>query len=300
MVGSYFIHKALSGEMNGDYPTDEKEKNRWKDLQIQPNSMQIGKSWHSLDRLGPYSMVGRISANLAHVFQTYDGKDEGAMTQAIFASVLGTAKVLAGDVGFETLRNIVDVMENPRSASRFAAWQLSSYVMPVSLVTQTASFMDPYMRQADSLIKGFKYHIPLLRETLAPKRDPLYGEPEPNPGYHAILRSTQTNLDPVKTEMDRLHYYPAEPGKTIGNVKLTPEQYDKYEATAGPLVKRMLTATVTQPGWENKPPAIRKEIMQAVVTYAREKAESAMLRDNGGEIAKAARVKAIQEATGVP
>ena len=278
-LGAYFIHKALSGTMTPDYPTDSKEKQRWKDLNIQPNSMQVGDRWMSIDRLGPYAMVGRLAANYAHIYQNYDFNDDHAAMNASLALALGTVKVLAGDVGFETIRNIVDVMENPKQGARFAAFQLSTYAQPVSFVTQAASAMDPYMREANSFVAGYKYHIPMLRETLAPKRDPVYGEPIPNPGYHAILRSAPMNADQGKAELDRLKYYPAAPQRTIGHVKLTDEQYDRYEATAGPLVKQMLSAEVNSQRYQSLPDAAKTERVKGIIEFARARARMALQMD---------------------
>lgn len=275
-VGGYFIHKALSGEMNGDFPTDQKEKNRWKDLGIQPNTVKMDGQWVSMDRLGPIGMVARLSANYAHIFQHYDPTDDHAMMKATFAFALGTAKVLGDDVGFETVRNIVDVMENPREAARFAAWQLSSYAMPISLITQTASAMDPNMRVANSFVDGFKYHLPYVRETLPAKRDPIYGEPVPNPGYHSILRSSPINTDPVKNELDRLQYYPTAPERTIGHVKLTDEQYDRYEATAGPFVKQMLNAAISGPRYAQMPDVAKQALLKGIISAGRARARQAM------------------------
>ena len=275
-VSAYFIHKALSGTMTPDYPTDPKERNRYKDLGIQPNSMKIGEQWVSLDRLGPYAMVARNAANYAHIFQNFDLKDEGAAMQATLAFALGTAKVLASDVGFETIRNIVDVMENPREAARFAAYQLSSYAMPVSFITQGASFFDSYQRVANSFIKGFEYHIPGLRETLLPKRDPIYGEPVPNPGFHNLFRGSPINTDPVKAELDRLKYYPTAPQHTLGHVKLDDAQYDRYEATAGPLVKQMLTAAVQAPRYAQMPDFAKQEMLKGIIAAGRARARQAM------------------------
>lgn len=279
-VGAYFIDKALSGKATGDYPTDPKERRRWAMEGIQPNSIQADGQWISLERLGPQATVARIAANYAAIIKNYDGQDDKALMTAGLSFVLGTAGALADDVGFETIRNIVNVLENPQEAARFAAWQLSSYAMPVSLVTQFASAKDPYMRQADTILDGLKYHIPALRETLTAKRDPLYGEPVPNPGYHDILRQSPVSSDPVKAELDRLKYYPTAPEKTIGGVRLTSEQYDRYEATAGPLVKQMLSAAVNGPNYAEMPDFEKQAMLKSIIGAGRARARAAMQADD--------------------
>lgn len=276
-VGAYFINQALSGNATGDYPVDPKERARWAIEGIQPNSIKADGQWISMERLGPQATVARIAANYASIIKNYDGKQDDALMKASLAFALGTAGALADDVGFETIRNIVNVLENPKEAARFAAWQLSSYAMPVSLTTQFASFADPYMRQADSLINGLKYHTPGLRETLLPKRDPIFGEPVPNPGYHNILRKAPVNTDPVKEEMDRLGYYPTAPEKKIAGVQLSPELYDRYEVMAGSMAKTALEGFVGHPSWGQMPPQARVAIMKSTIQESRKTAQAMIL-----------------------
>lgn len=276
-VGAYFINQALSDNATGDYPVDPKERARWAIEGIQPNSIKADGQWISMERLGPQATVARIAANYASIIKNYDGKQDDALMKASLAFALGTAGALADDVGFETIRNIVNVLENPKEAARFAAWQLSSYAMPVSLVTQFASAADPYMRQADSILNGLKYHIPGERETLLPKRDPIFGEPVPNPGYHNILRKSPVNTDPVKEEMDRLGYYPTAPEKKIAGVQLSPELYDRYEVMAGSMAKTALEGFVGHPSWGQMPAQARVAIMKSTIQESRKTAQAMIL-----------------------
>lgn len=276
-VGAYFIDKALKGVVTGDYPTDPVEQRRWKIEGIQPNSAAVDGEWHSLERMGPViGTVPRLAANYAAIIKQYDGGQDESLMKAAFMMALGTASVLTDEVGFETIRNIVEVLENPKQAARMAAYQLASYVNPYSMLAQTASAMDPFMREADTLLNGIKYRLPGLRETLLPKRDPLYGEPVANPGYHTILREAPVNADPVKNELDRIQYYPTAPQRTIGGVKLTHEQYDRYEATAGPLVKELLRNAVNSPQYQRLPVGAQRAMVKGIISYGRAKARAAM------------------------
>jgi len=273
-VGTYFIHKALNGQATGSYPADPKERRRWQMLGIQPNSIAANGQWFNIDRLGPQATVARIAANYAYVIQHYDGSQDDAMMKAGLALVLGTTKALSDDVGFQTIANIVNVLENPQEAARFAAWQLSSYMMPVSLVTQFASALDPDMRRADSLVKGLMYHLPGVRQELLPKRDPVYGEPVPNPGYHALVRESPISTDPIKAEMARVGYFPTPPRKEIAGVKLDEKQYDEYEATAGPLVKQLLQRWA--PSLQGRPDGVKAKEFAILVQAGRAQARAAM------------------------
>lgn len=275
-VGAYFINQAMQGNATGDLPTDPVERKRWQELRIQPNSIKVGDFWVSTDRLGPAAMVGRIAANWASVMMHYDGNDESAFMKASLSVALGTAAVLSSDVGLESVKNIIDTLENPAQAARTAAWQLASLADPVTFAAQGASYLDPYMRRADTFTNALRYRTPIARETLLPKRDPLYGEPVPNPGYHAILRETPIVNDPIRTELDRLKIYAAYPQSRIGGVKLTEDQYDRYEATAGQLVKDLLQNYMDRSNYAATPDAVKTKDLRHLISLGRAEARKAM------------------------
>ena len=272
----YFINKGLAGTATGDYPIDPNERREWQLTGKQPNSVQIGDQWVSEERLGPAGNLVRLGGGLGAVINRYDGKDDEGLLKAIWAGAMVGANQISDETGFQFIRNVLDVIEGRQDPARFLSWQAGALMYPSSLVSQFASFEDPYMRQANSLLDGLKYRIPSQRETLLPKRDPLYGEPVPNPGYHAVLRESPVNTDPVKAELDRIGYFPTAPQKHIGGVKLTPEQYDKYEATAGPLVKQMLSAAIQTPAYRRADIRGQKAWVKGLIEAGRAKARAAV------------------------
>ena len=283
VVGSsimgYFINKALSGDANGDYPTDTKERHEWSLMNKQPNSIKMGDQWVNMERLGPPGNLAKLGANIGSIINHYDGKDEDAVTKAMWSTWMAAVNQVGDEVGFQTLRNAIDAIEDPKKASRFMAWQIGSGIPFSSFLSQNASIMDPDMRVANTLVNGLKYRIPFVRETLLPKRDPIFGEPVHNPGYMSIMRESPINQDPVKSELDRLQYYPTAPQRTIGHVKLTDEQYDRYEATAGPLVKQLLAKEITTQRYRSQPDTEKVKDIQGAIAYGRGQARAALQMD---------------------
>ncbi len=277
---SYFALKGYSGAAHGGYPVDEKERRRWAMLGIQPNSAQIGGDWYSLDRFAMPGNLAKLGAGFGEIVRNYDGKDDHAMMKAAWGVMMTMVNQIADETGFQTTRNFIDVMDGRQSPTRFLAWQAGSFIPFSSLLSQGASFFDPEMRVADGLIEGLKYRIPFLREGLLPKRDPLYGEPLQNPGYHTIFRQNPVNADPIKSELDRIGqavgWYPGAPQKNINHVKLTDEQYDRYEATAGPLVKQMLSAAVQSPHYQQMPDVGKQALLKGIIEAGRARARQAM------------------------
>jgi hypothetical protein len=282
-VMAYFTHKYMQGQVTSNYPTDPNERKDWA-LQGKPaNSIQIGERWVSFERFGPAGDLAQIGAaigSIAHRFamdkaDPAKGTDE-AFSHAIWATANAAANTIGNEVGFQSLRNFMDAIEDEKKGGSFASYQATSMLPFSSLLTQTASFMDPHMRVAKGMVNALSYRIPELREVLLAKRDPLYGEPLDNPGYHGILRSLPINTDPVKLELERVNLHPTAPRDVIGGVKLTPEQYDRYQATAGPLVQRALTSLVNHPGWQQIPPADRADTLKATISAMRQQAATAM------------------------
>jgi len=295
---SYAVYKGLMGDATGSYPTDPKERQRWKDQNIQQNSIKAFDQWWSLERLGPVGIAFKIGADIGYIARSWDHNDKALgenVTNAMGHLALAFANAYSTEAGFQGVANLMDLMQGKRTPSQWAAYQGASFAQPISFLSQAASFMDPHAREAKTLIDGVKMRLPFLRETLPAKLDPLYGEPRPNPGYLNIERHVPVMADPVKQELERLDYHPTAPAPHISGVRLTPEQYDRYQATAGPLVKEALTALVQQPGWSDIPAELRKEALQKTVRTMRAYAAMSMQMDQPEiiESARQARLKRI-------
>lgn len=202
------------------------------------------------------------------------------MTKAIWSASMAAANVVGNEVGFQSLRNVMDALENQQKGSRFAAWQAGSFMPFSSFISQNASILDPYQREAKSIIDGLKYRLPVVREGLLPKRDPIYGEPVPNPGYHSVVRSGAINTDPIRAELDRLQIYPTAPEDRIGGVKLTPELYDRYQAVAGAFTKSGLEAIMNGQGWREMPRIAQETMVRNVISSSRKAAVATMQAAN--------------------
>ena len=283
VVGStimgYFANKYLSGEVTPDYPRDPVQQREWRLMNKQPNSVLMGDRYVSLDRLGPAANLARLGANLAAVAHHFtETKADAPYMEALWASWMAVVNQVGDETGFQTLQTFIRAKENPKEAEKFIARQMSS-IIP-SLVAQPASAIDPDLRHANTMWDAIKYRLPIARETLMPKRDPIYGQPIANPGYHSLFREGAIENDPVKLEMDKIGYYPDAPHKFIGGVKLTPEQYDKYEATAGPLVKDALGRLIRIPNWDRLGPVAKTELMRTTISAMRQRAAMAMQVDD--------------------
>jgi hypothetical protein len=272
-VSGMVANWAVNDTLTGYGPTDPSERARWLRTH-EPYSVRLGGWWYSYNKFGPIGDLIGVTANLVEVGPKMA---EGEYGQAAGKVIKATSRMLEDEVGMQGLKNLMDAMDDPdNKMGRFVSGQAASNLPYSSLLRQTASFNDPYMREAKTFVDQLRYATPWARQDLLPKRDWL-GEPMDNPGYRSIIRQRPVNADPVDAAVAQLRgFKPAPPQDRIGGVKLPPKMYDEYQATAGAMTRAGLEVMVRAPGWGEIPPGIREQIIHSTVEKARQTAGSMM------------------------
>jgi hypothetical protein len=195
---------------------------------------------------------------------------------------------------------MIRALEDPdRWGQRFVQQFLSSF-LPFSVGEgQIARTIDPYSRQARTLMDAFQAKIPWLSEALLPRRD-IWGEEIPNkqalvPGVTAIYESHMNN-DPVNQALLRLSVFPGPVSRKVRGVELTDQQYDDLTRSAGRMAKMRLDQIVASPGFAQMPEFAQREIMDKTVSQMREAARTMLMMnpDNHGIIDTANAAKRAQ------
>lgn len=280
MLGSsvmgWFTWKALQGQATGDYPTDAETRQDWIATGRQPNSILVNNTWVSFDKFGPAGSLGSLGANVAQVVQRAEKPDDDAIANATFQAAVAAFRLMSDQVGFQSLANMYEATIDDKKGAAWIASEASSFLPFSSMISQSASEADPYMREVKTLMDGLKYRLPELRDKLLPKRDVL-GDPIPNPQYGNIIRQRPFINDPVIQELHSVEIHLAPPQDRVKDVKLPPSLYDEYQVKAGALTKAMISSLIAQPGWSKMPYFARKEILQKTITAARQAAEAQMM-----------------------
>jgi hypothetical protein len=272
-VSAMVANWAINDTITGYGPTDPTERARWLRTH-EPYSVRLGGSWYSYNKFGPIGDLVGLVANLVEVGPKVG---EGEYAEAAGHVMKATSRILEDEVGMQGLVNLLDAMDDPdRKMGRFVAGQAASNLPYSSLLRQTASISDPYMREAKTFVDQLRYNVPFARQELLPKRDWL-GQPMDNAGYGNIIRQRAVNADPVDVAVSQLRgFKPAPPQPRIGGVALPPKMYDEYQTTAGGLTRGALEPLVTSPRWGEIPPGIREQIIHSMVENARKTAGSMM------------------------
>lgn len=232
-LGAYLAGKGL---ITGQ-PKDAAEARQW-ELENKPrNSILINGQWKSLNSIGPESIVLLAGAKFNEDMNNPE-KGFGGFAGDVGKDVL--------DQSFLTgIQQPVNAITDPVRYGKSYVGNLLSSPIP-NLVKDLGKSQDPYQREANSITDYAKSNIPLVRNTMLPRRDAL-GNPIPQEptGVNAFIDPFNTKTpvnNPVVNELSRLNSVGANatPGKiagtqTIGGIKtkLTPEQLDTFESSVG-------------------------------------------------------------------
>lgn len=303
-------HLANEGLLSGQYPTDQKEQQRWKAEGIQPNSVKVGNKWISLNYLGPVGMLFGAGKD----YQNAVARGDNGTAQA----VAGFGKNLTGQsflTGFSGFANAIN--DPQRSASKFINSQAASIVP--SIVADIANSTDHMQRQADTIGQSIQARLPGARNTLPVKQD-VYGNPltqrtDPinllaNPLRPSNAKGTD---NPVVSEVNRLHNVdpnnaalqvtpiPVNKSIKIGtqNIKLTNQQAYNLQHQVGQYTQQQWGALIQTPQYQNMSDTEKANALNSIRATATEVAtRDFVTKNNVATYTKPASAKAVAMASG--
>lgn len=248
VIGALTLVGAKSGFISGGGPRDKKARENLMATGWREYSICIGGKWHSFSRTEPFGTILGLSADAAEI---WDYVEEG--TQEELAAMIGmaVAKNLTSKTYLVSVSTFLDVMNNPdRYGPRWVSRMAGSFV-PAFLQQVNREYFDPELREARTAIEAIKGRIPYFSKGVHPRRDrwgasirldaslgdglgvglisPIrtseVSTPENNP-MDAVDREILRNEMRVPTAKPRVHYNGV-------NVKLTDEEFDRYQVLAG-------------------------------------------------------------------
>jgi len=250
-------------------------KNRGKAGVWQPYSILIGDTYYEYARIQPTGTLMGMAADMAAVWDhmTDEEKDKvPKMLSTAFAQAITNQTFLQG------IANFVNALSDPtRFGPRFLQSMAGSMVP--NIIGQPTTMADPVVREVNSALEAIQARIPGMRQDLLPKRDWL-GEPVPAKerlGVVMPIREQEISDDKVRLEAARLDIsMAAAPKKThigkgtgkLGDVKLTPEEQDKFEQVGGEFAHGILQNIVNAPGYDQMPDMVKRKVFSNVLTAA--------------------------------
>jgi hypothetical protein len=287
---------AMEGLITPSAPSDRHEAAMTEMVNGTPHSLRIGDLSIELNRLGVLGLQMGIAADLYHVADRI-GKDEATEIASLLVHSFAHNFM---DEGFA--KGPSDMMKALDDPDRYGATWIrnfvSSFAVPYSVgAGQIARRIDPYSRQARTLIDAMKAKVPWLSETLMPRRD-IWGEPVLNREYWGVYVERLKN-DPVNRTLKEIGMFPSPVKRDIRGVDLTDEQHDQYAMLAGRQAKLMVSAAVLSPGFAGLPAGQQVMLVERAITKARGMAANHVMM-TWPDIYRQATQEKIENITGSP
>lgn len=266
---------AMEGNISGAGEPDPGKRRVQQAAGLQPYSIKFGNTWYNYQRLQPFGTLVGMAADIAEVWDHLNEEESDKvpkMLSVAFANAVTNQTFLQG------ITNVVNAMGDPtRFGPRFVQ-QYAASTVP-AIIGQTTQMFDPVVREVDSVLDAVKARVPGLRQTLMTKRD-IFGEPQQQKerlaGISPIQESAEST-DKVRTEAARLGLSVADtPKKThigrlsgkMGDVKLEPEERDRFADVGGHLAYQLLQPIVNGENWEGLSDLAKKRVFERVFAQA--------------------------------
>ena len=223
----------------GDYPTDPRERERWKEARIKPYSIRLPNgTWIAYNRFAPVGMYVGQAVALREAMER--GNEQGIAGAA--STLAASSLKQINDMPFLSgLSDLLDAVKDPdRSAERFGQGIVTGLVP--NILRDVRQQADSTMREARGVPQAVQNMIPGLSQRLPASIDVLGRERtyEPSRLLRATKVLTTQRTSPETDLFARLEWSPNAPGLLLERGK----EKKKLEGKDAELFKREMGAAV--------------------------------------------------------
>ena len=259
-----------AGFLNKSSPSDAREAYLDRRVNGMPHSLKIGNLSIDLSRLGVLGIQMGIAADLGFAADKISHEEWSEVGALVVHSIAQNFL----DEGFmRGPSDMIKALDEPdRHGASYMTNLLSSAIVPYSVgMQQIASRIDPYAREARTLMDKIIRKIPWESESLEPQID-MWGIPVQNREYIGVY-AQRIASDPVDRELLRLGVYPSKPKREINGVELTPQQYTRYQQIAGQMARHMVEPIITNIPPGTIPDGVKSDLIHSAINKARQSAQ---------------------------
>lgn len=292
------VAAANEGLITGGGQPDKRLRATDKAAGVKPYAIKMhGRYYDGYLRMAPIGPLIGAAVDM-HEFWGYMTSEEhdqwARMLAFAFANVATNQSSMTG------LTNVVNVLQDPSRYGENYFESLAGSVIP-SIVGQTASDIDPLMREIHGMQEAMRARIPLMREGLIPQKD-LFGKPIAAPERLWVgspFTVSAASVDKTRLEASRIGFATPDIPKTFDTipnaklgtmdlVRLTPEQKDVFATRSGQLAYKILQPQVENPKWDNYPKLVKRKIFEETFKSARDYAQAKLIAGQDPAVTKAA------------
>jgi hypothetical protein len=258
VIGTIVFAGVKDGVVTGSGLTEPEKMRAKRAAGWQPYSFKIGDKYYSYQRLDPVARLIATAADVGELWETADTGQRPEIAATVMASI-GNATI--SQTYLSGLANAVNAITDPTRYGKRWIDQYAASMVP-GLIGQMAVAKDPYVREINTVLDAVQSRIPIWRESLLPKRNPLTGEAVKAPESlfpFAPIRVSQESHDKVLTEAARLGIPLGNAPKAIGvgkntgkigKIELSDEQRNAFTEEQGKLAYHYLKPLVDSPWWD--------------------------------------------------
>lgn len=267
-IGSSVLYYANAGLITGRGPSDSRKRSILMETGWQPYSIKIGDSYYNYNRFEPVGILFGITADISDIGKYIDRKltDEEQVEIGKLMSMLSASftENITNKTFLTGLSDTIEMINDPdRYGEATIQRFISSFVPTFSYYERKAD--DPVVRDVQSFSDAFANRFPEIMssagfrtsEELPAKRN-VFGEIRkftptyaPLGGRYSPVKVSNVTNDYVFNEFVKLDYVPPMPKRKIGDVDLTPEQYEtllSLQQNYG--TKNIMTNLILSPGYK--------------------------------------------------
>jgi hypothetical protein len=272
MLGVGVVGLAAEGLITGGGPSEPTKRRVMEDAGWKPYSIKVGDTYIPFRKyLGP---LGPLVAATTDIYEVGHSMSSEGLTKATAAATFGLAEVVADETWMTGLSSFVDAARHWDTAGDRYVRNLATSFLPFSVgLSQTARLVDPYAREARTLVDSVRAKIPFVSEGLLPRYS-IWGQPLMN---STMVSPSTLRSDPVDQRLMALDMGVTMPERKIRGQELTGAQYAEYSQLAGQQSKQALDMLVGQSWFSASPVEVQKDIIRKVISKSRAQAEATIM-----------------------
>ena len=277
ILGITAMQFVTEGLITGGGPKDKNKRDALYRTGWQPYSLKIGDKYYSYSRLEPLGSIIGMATDMKELID--EGTNKKTINELAGQIALSFTKNITSKTFMSGFVNAMDAISDPQRYGEKWINQLTGSVIP-SGVGGAAREIDPKLRRTETPLDVIKSKIPLVSESLLPKRD-LWGKPieRESSGFISPIGISTDKMSKVDNEIVRLKLNIGMPSKTTRGIELTPEEHDKYIELAGKPAKEQLDKIVNSPLWEGRHDEAKARIIESIINVFRQKAAITLYKD---------------------
>jgi len=264
---------AMDGSITGSGPADPGQNNVLRAQGWRPYSIKIGDTYYSYQRIEPLSTLFGAAADIVNLNKDAKIKgplEEGYAAEKVNQLIATTTNNVTNKAWMQSLSSAIEAYNDPDGKGQGFINLMAGSTVP-GVVAFAARSQDPYARDVKTPTDAILNRIPGMSQTVPYKRD-IYGKAimtDKPSFYGSPVATSPVSQSPVRNEIARLGMAIRPPERTALGVKLTPQQFDRYQLNANRMLMPMLQRRIASPDWPKMNDELKKVLIKNIFNVAR-------------------------------